>query len=185
MKYKILVVILIVSIVLNLSLSTTLISKQRSVDRYLQYTYCDISRSLNKTVLYNLRKYLVEADPNLLEDKAYLLNALEASHTEVLKHNIILKKMYPLNNNFTFNLDELGKYLFQLSENLHSEEITSLSEYDKTILNKIINIRFHDELFGFYQKNKYNYNKRPQDFFYDPYFRMNSICKEAIENTTN
>lgn len=185
MKYKILVAILIVSVVLNVFLSTTLISKQHYIDRFLQYTFCEVSQSLNKRVLNNLRTYLVETDSHLLEDKAYLIRSLKASQTEVLRHNIILKKMYPLNNNFTFNLDELEKYLSHLSEDLHSEEIKSLSEYDKSILSKIINLRFHDDLFGFYQENKHSYNKRPQDFYYDPYFRINSICKEATENKTD
>lgn len=185
MKYKILVVILIVSIVLNFSLSTTLISRQHNVDKFLKYTYSGISWSLNNTVLYSLKKNLVEADPHLLENKTYLLSVLRATITEVRNYNTVLKKMYLLNNNFTFNLDELTKYLSQLNENISSEEIASLSEYDKTILNEITTIRFHSDLLNFYQKNKYNYNKRPQDFYYESYFRINSICKEAIENITN
>lgn len=182
----ILSILVSISIVFNIFLCTTLISNQKKIDNLLRYSYVSIARDLNSTVLNSLKNDLT------IDDKDYTITIIKQNLLRVKNSNRVLKEMTLLNNNFNFDLDGLEEYLEKLWLSSEEQNTTtfSLAENDKEILNKITDIRFYDNSIDFYQgenfhhKNlqahKYTYKKKPQKYFYEPHFKINTICEEGL-----
>lgn len=170
---------LVISLFFNFFLVTTLLSKQRTIDKYLKYSYCTGTQFYREIIVNNLKKDLLDNPEVKLNDKTHISSALISFHRYTTSLNTYFKRMKDLNPNFDMNLNSLDTFLFDTY--IRVDKNGYITEEDLKTLNRIANTRLHGGIISFYKGSPLHHYKEPQDYYINAHTKLNNICEEAIK----
>lgn len=170
------------SIFFNIHLIKIVSSYRSDIDRAIEYSHWGVMDNI-EVIIKDLNESLIDIEQSkLLEDRKYVIDALEEAYKRLSSNESILRSLMRINNNYDIDIDPLTDYIYELKDTVKTSN-EGLTDIDKKTLKEITDIRFYNFYSNFYEESSIYGVRKPQKLKEEvkkPFKILEKICDDAI-----